>query len=231
MSGTGRERIERSTSRFSGVTRIGLRVVVVAGFAGAAWAMSASGAHAAAGQNHSAAASRPIPSTAPLTSLVTDLGGSTLNTLLGTSPSARPSSGSVTDTVVAPLGDALGRTAKPLADAGSSVLTQVLAPTNTVLPSGGTGAAASVTKQSSRTPLRHTPDVALGAATHESGSGAVRRAPRRCRQRCRRRRVIKPGKDSHRTRRSTRSRPARASAAGRDQSDDWHGRSAHRSAI
>ncbi len=156
MSGTRRERIERSTSRFSDVTRIGLRVVVVAGFAGAAWAMSASGAHAAAAKTTVPPATDAV--TAPLTSLVTDLGGSPLNSLLGTSPSATASSASVTHTVVAPLGGALGSTAKPLVDVGSSVLKQVLAPTNTVLPHGGTGAA-SVAKQSSRTP-----DVAFGTA-------------------------------------------------------------------
>jgi hypothetical protein len=162
MSETRRERIERSTSRFSDVTRIGLRVVIVAGFAGAAWAMSASVAHAAAGTTKAPSVSDTV--TAPLTSLVTDLGGGALDHLIDQSSSADAPSGSITDTVVAPLGDALRTTAKPLVDAGSGVLSQVLAPTNTVLSPGGTGATRATKHSLSAPHHRHAPDVVFGAA-------------------------------------------------------------------
>jgi hypothetical protein len=82
----GRE--TRSTSRFAGVTRVGLRVVVVAGFAGVAWAMSASAANAATDAPHHAAAG---PAASPLTSVVSlvgDLGTRSLHGLLGTAPPA-----------------------------------------------------------------------------------------------------------------------------------------------
>lgn len=172
MSEARRERIERSPSRFSGATRIGLRVAAVAGFAGAAWALSASAAHAAA----AAPGAAPETDTVPLssvTTLVSDLGGGTLDTLVGTSPAAGTSPHAITDTVLAPLGDALATT---VTGHGSGVLAQVLAPAHTVLTHAGTVAA----RGAHTPPARHASDAVIGAVTTPvpaTPSGAGHDAP------------------------------------------------------
>jgi hypothetical protein len=172
MSQTRPERLERSTSRFAGVTRVGLRVIVIAGFAGTAWALSASAAEAAPDTNNvtSATDASTAPLTSSVTSLVSDLGGGALHTLLGTSQSAgTSSSGAITDTVLTPLDNVLTTTTKPLLRTGSGVLAEVLAPTNTVLTHHGTVAdtGSAPRHSASAPPVRHAPDVVLGAATNQ----------------------------------------------------------------
>jgi hypothetical protein len=157
MSQARPEREERPTSRFAGVTRVGFRVVVVAGIAGAAWAMSASAANAAT--DAPAAANASDVHGAPLVSPVLALVGNVGSGLLG-SPAATGSpadagtrtgrhteavaTGSgqdpITDGVLVPVSDVV----KPLLTgaAGGGVLSQVLAPTNTVLHHSSTGKAA-----------------------------------------------------------------------------------------
>ncbi|HEY2794068.1 MAG TPA: hypothetical protein VGJ28_17010, partial [Micromonosporaceae bacterium] len=121
MSQTRLERSERSSSRFAGVSRVGLRVVVVAGIAGAAWALSATAASAAPADTHGATAISTQGS--PLTSLV----GGTLQSLLGSGAPATASESAHASNVLTPL-----------LSTGSGLLTQVLAPINTASVDTGT---------------------------------------------------------------------------------------------
>jgi hypothetical protein len=113
MSHTRPERIPRSASRFSGVTRVGLRVAAVAGIAGAAWVLSASAANAA----ETAAPNQAAPS-------------SVLSLLDATLSNGREDSGTPSVT------DAVSTTTAPIIGLTSNLLSGVLAPTNTVLSKG-----------------------------------------------------------------------------------------------
>ncbi|HEY1484797.1 MAG TPA: hypothetical protein VGF84_01760 [Micromonosporaceae bacterium] len=162
MSQTRLERAERSPSRFAGVTRVGLRVVVVAGIAGAAWALSATAASAAA-DPHSASVTTDTPG-APLTSMVTG----TLHSLLGTDAPATRTSG----TGQASAGDVLqpvGNVVKPLLTSGDGLLSQVLAPVHTVVsPHGDTGEPLGAGRSKSTAGPRHTAVRTPGASTRDT---------------------------------------------------------------
>jgi hypothetical protein len=151
MSQTRLERGERSLSRFAGVTRVGLRVVVVAGFAGVAWALSATAANAAAVPPTASAATdtqgAPLSS---LVSLVNNVGTHTLHNVLGpgSAPAAHAAkharahgsgSESITDAVAGPVGEVLTSDVTPLLSTGGGLLSEVLAPTQPVLFRGSAG--------------------------------------------------------------------------------------------
>jgi hypothetical protein len=171
MSQTRPERAVRSSSRFAGVTRVGLRVVVVAGIAGAAWALSASAANAAA--DPSSTANATIGSQiAPLTSLTSLV--SNVSSVLGTGVSAHAASPTAQHTtaqhatakhataeaVGKPVGNVVTSSVTPLLSTGGGLLSQVLAPTKAVLSSTGTArshdSAASAGGATSTAVSRHT---------------------------------------------------------------------------
>jgi len=141
MSQTRPERNVRSTSRFAGVTRVGLRVVAVAGFAGAIWALSASAANAAADPTNvvGAANASGAPLTSSVISLVNGVGSGTLNGLLSSAPVTGSHGKQSADSALTPVSNVLTSTVKPALDTGTGVLSAVLAPTNTVLSHDGTG--------------------------------------------------------------------------------------------
>jgi hypothetical protein len=173
----------RPTSRYSGVTRVGLRVALVAGMAGAAWLFCASGAFAADGSDSTKPASAGVLQ--PLTSSVLSLLGG-----IGTSAPAGPTGAEASSPATAPsatshgdpqpAGDVLTAVTTPLIGLTSDVLSGVLAPTSTV-PAVGTAAparkpGASGTDATARV-LRHrggargvrsTSDVAFGRAANQA---------------------------------------------------------------
>lgn len=186
MSTTRSECQARSTSRFAGVTRIGFRVAVVAGFAGAAWLLSATAAEAAqaattglqatgSGANAPTDAETATGPTAPLTSsvisLVDGVGKGALSLLDppsngagGTAVGSVTTARSISDVVLTPVKGVL-TTARPIAGAASNLLSEVLAPTNAVL-TGTVNATEEVSPQQAAPPVpRKAPDAVFGAAT------------------------------------------------------------------
>ncbi len=169
MSQARLEREVRSSSRFAGVTRVGFRVVIVAGFAGAAWAMSASAASAAT--DLSSVVTATDPAGAPLTSSVLALVDNVGSGMLGSGSSAD----SIAESVLTPVSE----TVEPLLSAGGGVLSQVLAPTNTVLSHIGTDSTAHAGTSHASGPrsaaVTATPDDALDSAANQATSGASER--------------------------------------------------------
>jgi hypothetical protein len=168
MTPTRPERVTRPQSAFAGVTRVGLRVAVVAGVAGAAWALSASAANAAETNTPGATDLQPPSLTSSVITLVSDT-ATALGVPIGHPPTvaghaatadqptadavtlgrvkaSQPAPGdqhalrdaSPTDTasVLAPVDGILTSAAEPLLGSASHILSEVLAPTNTVLHSG-----------------------------------------------------------------------------------------------
>jgi hypothetical protein len=152
MSQTRLERSERSSSRFAGVSRVGLRVVVVAGIAGAAWALSATAASAAP-DPHSASVATSTPGS-PLTSLV----GGTIQSLLGTgAPATTPSESTHASDVLTPL-----------LSSGTGLLSQVLAPISTAVSPHGTATASMGTGKASDAAGPRTAEATPGASSRDT---------------------------------------------------------------